>query len=63
MSGVLLVFAVLVLLYKRLMSPLVNMTSLALAPLGGILLVWLFAAGVLTRRARPADAVDVRAAR
>ncbi|MHA6332471.1 efflux RND transporter permease subunit [Qipengyuania sp. CAU 1752] len=40
-SGVLLVFAVLVLLYKRLMSPLVNMTSLALAPLGGILLVWL----------------------
>ncbi|MBA4779625.1 efflux RND transporter permease subunit, partial [Blastomonas sp.] len=39
-SGVLLVFAVLVLLYKRLMSPLVNMGSLALAPLGGILLVW-----------------------
>ena len=41
-SGVLLVFAVLVLLYKRLMSPLVNMTSLALAPLGGVLLIWLF---------------------
>jgi multidrug efflux pump subunit AcrB len=40
-SGVLLVFAVLVLLYKRLMSPLVNMSSLALAPLGGIFLVWL----------------------
>lgn len=40
-SGVLLVFAVLVLLYKRLMSPLVNMTSLALAPLGGIFLIWL----------------------
>ena len=40
-SGVLLVFAVLVLLYKRLMSPLVNMTSLALAPLGGIFLVWI----------------------
>ncbi|WP_379552881.1 efflux RND transporter permease subunit [Qipengyuania sp. DGS5-3] len=40
-SGVFLVFAVLVLLYKRLMSPLVNMTSLALAPLGGIFLVWL----------------------
>ena len=39
-AGVLLVFAVLVLLYKRLMSPLVNMTSLALAPLGGIFLVW-----------------------
>lgn len=41
-AGVLLVFAVLVLLYKRLMSPLVNMTSLALAPLGGVLLIWLF---------------------
>ncbi len=40
-SGVLLVFAVLVLLYKRVMSPLVNMCSLALAPLGGIFLVWL----------------------
>ncbi|MXP44377.1 efflux RND transporter permease subunit [Allopontixanthobacter sediminis] len=39
-SGVLLVFAVLVLLYKRLMSPLVNMGSLALAPLGGIFMVW-----------------------
>lgn len=41
LSGILLVFAVLVLLYKRLMSPLVNMTSLALAPLGGIFLIWL----------------------
>ncbi|MFZ1743256.1 MAG: efflux RND transporter permease subunit, partial [Pontixanthobacter sp.] len=40
-SGILLVFAVLVLLYKRLMSPLVNMSSLALAPLGGIFLVWI----------------------
>lgn len=40
LSGILLVFAVLVLLYKRFMSPLVNMTSLALAPLGGIFLVW-----------------------
>jgi len=40
-AGVLLVFACLVLLYKRLMSPLVNMTSLALAPLGGIALIWL----------------------
>ncbi len=40
-AGVLLVFACLVLLYKRLMSPLVNMTSLALAPLGGIMLLWL----------------------
>ncbi|MEY4501587.1 MAG: hypothetical protein RIS52_1477 [Pseudomonadota bacterium] len=33
-SGVMLVFAVLVLLYQRLMSPLVNMGSLLLAPLG-----------------------------
>ncbi len=40
-AGFLLVFAVLVLLYKRLMSPLVNMTSLLLAPLGGIMLIWL----------------------
>ena len=40
-TGILLVFAVLVLLYKRVMSPLVNMCSLALAPLGGIFLVWL----------------------
>ena len=40
-AGFLLVFSVLVLLYKRLMSPLVNMTSLLLAPLGGILLIWL----------------------
>jgi multidrug efflux pump subunit AcrB len=39
-AGVFLVFAVLVLLYKRFMSPLVNMCSLALAPLGGIFLVW-----------------------
>jgi multidrug efflux pump subunit AcrB len=37
LSGVLLVFAVLVLLYKRVMSPLVNMGSLLLAPLGGML--------------------------
>jgi multidrug efflux pump subunit AcrB len=36
-SGILLVFAVLVLLYKRFVSPLVNMTSLLLAPLGGVL--------------------------
>jgi multidrug efflux pump subunit AcrB len=34
-SGVLLVFAVLVLLYKRIMPPFVNMGSLLLAPLGG----------------------------
>jgi multidrug efflux pump subunit AcrB len=36
-SGILLVFAVLVLLYKRFMSPLVNMGSLLLAPLGGLI--------------------------
>jgi multidrug efflux pump subunit AcrB len=36
-SGTLLVFAVLVLLYKRFMSPLVNMGSLLLAPLGGLI--------------------------
>jgi multidrug efflux pump subunit AcrB len=41
-SGVLMVFAVLVLLYRRFVSPLVNMTSLLLAPLGGLLalLIW-----------------------
>jgi multidrug efflux pump subunit AcrB len=36
-AGVLMVFAVLVLLYRRFVSPLVNMTSLLLAPLGGLL--------------------------
>ncbi len=36
-SGVLLVFAVLVLLYHRIVSPLVNMGSLSLAPFGGLL--------------------------
>lgn len=36
-SGVLLVFAVLVLLYRRLISPIVNIGSLVLAPLGGFL--------------------------
>jgi multidrug efflux pump subunit AcrB len=36
-SGIFLVFAVLVLLYKRFVSPLVNMASLLLAPLGGML--------------------------
>ncbi|ARS28208.1 efflux RND transporter permease subunit [Sphingomonas sp. KC8] len=35
LAGVLLVFAVLVLLYKRIMPPFVNMGSLLLAPLGG----------------------------
>mgnify|MGYP000315441148 CR=1 FL=1 len=38
-SGILLVFGVLVLLYKRVMSPLVNMGSLLLAPLGGLIAI------------------------
>jgi multidrug efflux pump subunit AcrB len=37
MTAVLLVFSVLVLLYRRLVSPLVNMGSLFLAPLGGLI--------------------------
>ncbi len=41
-AGVLLVFAVLVLLYGRLLSPLVNIGSLALAPLGGLLAIMAF---------------------
>ncbi|OHD00807.1 MAG: ABC transporter permease [Sphingopyxis sp. RIFCSPHIGHO2_01_FULL_65_24] len=36
-SGLLLVFATLVLLYRRFVSPLVNMSSLLLAPLGGLI--------------------------
>lgn len=41
-AGIFLVFAVLVLLYRRFVSPLVNMGSLLLAPLGGLLALWLF---------------------
>ncbi|WAT17251.1 efflux RND transporter permease subunit [Aurantiacibacter sp. MUD11] len=44
-TGLFLVFAVLVLLYRRLVSPLVNMGSLFLAPLGGF--VALVVVGVL----------------
>lgn len=44
-AGLFLVFAVLVLLYRRLVSPLVNMGSLFLAPLGGF--VALFVVGML----------------
>jgi multidrug efflux pump subunit AcrB len=40
-SGVFLVFAVLVLLYRRFMSPLVNMGSLLNAPLGGLIALWI----------------------
>lgn len=36
-SGILLVFAVLVLLYKRVLPPFVNMASLLLAPLGAVI--------------------------
>ena len=39
LAGILLVFSVLVLLYRRFISPLVNMSSLFLAPLGGLLLL------------------------
>lgn len=38
-AGILLVFAVLVLLYKRVLPPFVNMGSLLLAPLGGALAI------------------------
>ena len=41
-TAVLLVFSVLVLLYRRFVSPLVNMASLALAPLGGVLFLAIF---------------------
>jgi multidrug efflux pump subunit AcrB len=41
MSGIFLVFAVLVLLYRRFMSPLVNMGSLLNAPLGGLIALWI----------------------
>ncbi|MGB3165794.1 MAG: efflux RND transporter permease subunit, partial [Alteraurantiacibacter sp.] len=37
LTGLFLVFAVLVLLYRRVVSPLVNMSSLLLAPLGGFI--------------------------
>ncbi|OYX64668.1 MAG: transporter [Sphingomonadales bacterium 32-64-17] len=40
-TGLFLVFAVLVLLYRRIVSPLVNMGSLFLAPLGGFIALWL----------------------
>jgi multidrug efflux pump subunit AcrB len=40
-SGVLLVFAVLVLLYKRILPPFVNMGSLVLAPLGGLIALFI----------------------
>ena len=51
-TGILLVFAVLVLLYRRFVSPLVNMTSLLLAPLGGLL-------ALVDRSARPLSMLGV----
>jgi multidrug efflux pump subunit AcrB len=42
-SGILLVFAVLVLLYKRVLVPFVNMGSLLLAPLGAAMALWVAA--------------------
>lgn len=41
-AGLMLVLAVLILLYRRALPPLVNMGSLFLAPLGGVLALWLF---------------------
>ena len=40
-AGVFLVFAVLVLLYRRILPPFVNMGSLLLAPLGGLIALWI----------------------
>ncbi len=40
-AGVFLVFAVLILLYRRILPPFVNMGSLLLAPLGGLLALWI----------------------
>jgi multidrug efflux pump subunit AcrB len=40
-AGVVMVFAVLVLLYKRVLPPFVNMMSLLLAPLGGLIAIWM----------------------
>jgi multidrug efflux pump subunit AcrB len=42
LAGIFLVFSVLVLLYRRVMPPFVNMGSLLLAPLGGLLFLWIF---------------------
>ncbi len=39
-AGTFLVFAVLVLLYRRALPPFVNMASLLLAPLGGLIAIW-----------------------
>ena len=41
LAGLALVFSTLVLLYRRFLSPAVNMSSLLLAPLGGLLGLWI----------------------
>ncbi|MBN8809623.1 MAG: efflux RND transporter permease subunit [Sphingomonas sp.] len=41
LSGIFLVFAVLILLYRRVLPPFVNMGSLLLAPLGGLIALWI----------------------
>ena len=41
LAGIFLVFAVLVLLYRRILPPFVNMGSLLLAPLGGLIALWI----------------------
>ncbi|WP_137871286.1 efflux RND transporter permease subunit [Sphingopyxis sp. 2PD] len=41
LAGLALVFSTLVLLYRRFLSPFVNMSSLLLAPLGGLLGLWI----------------------
>ncbi len=41
LAGIFLVFSVLVLLYRRVMPPFVNMGSLLLAPLGGLIALWI----------------------
>ena len=40
-AGIFLVFAVLLLLYRRILPPFVNMFSLLLAPLGGLIALWI----------------------
>jgi multidrug efflux pump subunit AcrB len=56
-SGILMVFAVLVLLYRRFVSPLVNMTSLLLAPLGGLLALIIH--GVVFTEDHHADPISI----
>ena len=41
LAGIFLLFAVLVLLYRRILPPLINILSLLVAPLGGLLGLWL----------------------